>query len=73
LAPASLGSALGMMRAKSIGALQFGQDGASNWSSVGWLMVVLPPLYMARANADFACDISQSRSFSHGRKVIGRL
>jgi hypothetical protein len=43
LAPASLGSALGMVRAKSIGALQFGQDGASNWSSVGWLMVVLPP------------------------------
>jgi hypothetical protein len=62
-----------MMRAKSIGTLQFGQDGASNWSSFGWFMVRPPTLYMASANADFACDISQSRSFSHGRKVIGRL
>jgi hypothetical protein len=39
-----LGSALGMMRANSMGTLQFGQNGASNWSSVGEIMMSSHPL-----------------------------
>jgi hypothetical protein len=39
LAPASVGSALGMVCDNSIGTLQFGQRGASNWSSFGEIMI----------------------------------
>jgi hypothetical protein len=37
-APASLGRALGMIRANSIGTLQVGQNGASNWRSFDGIM-----------------------------------
>jgi hypothetical protein len=61
-----------MMRALFIGTSQFGQDGASKWSSFRKIMGKVPPsFYVGHDASDFACDKSQSRFIFLRRNVAG--